>query len=151
MRSRRTAIIIVGVILVACGTWVLLSGPMLINLRTGPFSGHQEVIVLNPIRNRTPERYAASLLAEIQSPACQQAVTGLGILDQQKTEACYKQERDPIRAPCKLIERSDKGTSSWLLFHCPYERATEARAEIGLTVEQVGRNQYLLRSYERIY
>jgi hypothetical protein len=138
------------VVLVVLAVWVLLSGPMLVNLKAGPLPGDRHVIVLNPIRDRAPERYASGVLSGVQSAKCTQAVTELGISAQQKVAACSKQEQDPVTDVCQLVERSDKGTSTWLLFHCPYQRPTDARAEIALTLDRSG-NQWQLHSYERIY
>lgn len=150
MHLGRKTILTCGLMLAAVVVWVLFSGPMLINVRTGPLSGDRSLTAFNPIRNRAPEQYAVSLLTQIQSETCQQVMSGLAIADQQKSEACRKQVQDPINANCRLVERMDKGNSIWLLYQCPYRRPTEAFAEVGMTVEKKG-SQCLLRSYERIY
>jgi len=138
------------IVLIALAGWSLLSGPILIDMKTGSLAGGRQFTVFNPIRDRTPERYATQVLSGIQSDACEQAVESLQISAAEKAQACTKQTRDPISSDCRLVERSDKQESSWLLYHCPYRRPTEARAEVGLTLHKSS-NQWQLHSYDRIY
>jgi len=130
--------------------WCVLSGPMLVRIPNAMFIGDYRFMIPNPLRQRGPEKYSTLSLAEIQSSACKSGMTKFKIPDDQKTAACRKQELDPLMPPCKLVDRSDKNASVWILFQCPYKRATEARAQVALTVTKQG-GQYTLQNYERIY
>ena len=148
--QRKAAAIACSLALTLMAAWVLLTGPMLVKIRFGPLPADPRMTIWNPTRNRAPERYANALLSGIQSNRCQQFVEPLGILEEDKAKACSKQQTDPVSSYCSLVDRTDKGKSVWLLFHCPYVRRTEARAEIGLSIER-GESGWLLRSYDRIY
>ena len=143
-KSRRTILpLTLGLVLAVLAVWFLCAGPVLVK-SIGPLPA-----VWNPIRNRSSEHYAKVLLTEIQSDNCQQALAPLNISDEDKSSACDKQQRGPVRAECQLVERIDDAPTVWLLFRCPYKKPLEARADISVTLEQVG-DRWLLRAYERI-
>ncbi len=71
-----------GLILMAVAAWIFLSGPMLINIHTGPLSGDYDISIFNPVRDRTPEQYPTEILSKVVSDWCQQAMTELGISEQ---------------------------------------------------------------------
>ena len=124
-----------------------LRGPMLVDIKSGPLSGSR---MLNPLRGRSPERFGSKLLNRIQSGDCQQTLAKVEIPDDQKLSACAKQATDPLKLPCQLVEREDNNNVSWLLFKCHYLRATDARAEVALTLHRTAQS-WAISSYERIY
>lgn len=147
MRKLQKTVIVLVVAVIVILLWGGIAGPMLVDIRSGPLSG---IRLFNPLRNRSSERFAVELLRQIQSGDCSSNVGGLTIPDEQKRAACEKQAKDPLALPCRLIEREDKGTQSWVLFECRYVRRTDARAEVGVSVSPAGQG-WAARSYERIY
>lgn len=148
--TRNFGILVVALIGTNLLTWLLASGPMLIRARFGPMAGDPRVSLFNPLRNKAPERYAASILSGVQSEECERATSSLAIPDVVKFGACGKQKQDPLAPACKLAERMDFGEQIWLSFDCPYRRPTEFRAHVQLTLEG-RRKDWKLVSYERIY
>lgn len=136
-----------GLLLAALVAWVVLSGPMLINLQHGPLQGLR---VWNPTRDRSPERAATEYLQRIQSTDCQQQIAGVQTVYPDKATACAKQARLPITDSCRLVERSDEKSGVWLLFYCPYQDSSPEWAEVDLFLKHDG-SSWVLTSYERIY
>jgi hypothetical protein len=149
LRQRRI-FLVCGLVLAALFAWIALSGPMLLHVHYGSMSGNPRLAIWNPIRNRTPEHYGVQLLSKIQSENCQQTVSALEISEQERVAACGKRTHDPLANDCSLVERVDSASSVWLLFRCPYRRATKMRAQVGLTLARQGAG-WSLRSYDRVY
>jgi hypothetical protein len=147
-RDGRKKVAIVGALTISTVVvWLLMAGPMLIDV---PLGHHARARLFNPIRDRTPERYAQAILSGLHSERCEQEAAQLQMAGQMRRATCDKQQRDPVVSGCSLMERADTPRSVWILFHCPYSRPTEARAEVALIFEQKD-GQWRLRSYERIY
>jgi len=149
MRIRRASLLAASTILAAATTWILLSGPMLVDIHTGVFEGEPSLSVLNPTRNRAPERFAETLFAQIHSDGCLTTVAWVNLPTEQKTSACSKQQRLPIVGPCRLVNRKDSGPSSWLWYQCGYVVTKKGFARVGVDVERTGYG-YSLNVYRRI-
>jgi hypothetical protein len=149
MRRRTYLIILISMAVSSALAWMFFSGPMLIRVHIGLFQGDPRIGIWNPIRSRAPEEYGAGLIRGIQSSKCQ-AVADLSISNDQKIAVCEKQSRAPVTANCRLVDRSDRSSTVWLLFQCPYQQYPDARADIGVTVT-LQRSAWALSSYERIY
>lgn len=74
----------------------------------------------------------------------------LGVSDGDKRIACEKQERRPLLGSCALVERRDKGDTTWLLFQCSQEAHHDVLADVGLSLRQRG-TSWVVEGYERIY
>ncbi len=71
MRLQTISKLACGLILMAVAAWIFLSGPMLINIHTGPLSGDYHISIFNPVRDSTPEQYPTEILSKVISDRCQ--------------------------------------------------------------------------------
>lgn len=138
-----------GTLLAALFIWMTLSGPMLIDRRLGPMRDEPRLCIWNPMRDRNPERVGYEYLRQIQSANCSEFVAGLPIRIEEKTTACAKQSRIPLKDACRMVERTDGKSGVWLLFKCEYQDNPGFLADVGVTLKQE-KGVWILCSYERI-
>jgi hypothetical protein len=129
--------------------WMVLAGPMLLHFKFGPLQSDRRLVVWNPFRNKEPERFGAQYLAAIQSPQCRETMAKVDVSNQEKGEACEKQERRPLVGSCPMVERRDKGDAVWLLFQCSQQAHDDVLADVGLSLRK-RENVWVLEGYERI-
>lgn len=122
---------------------------MLIDRRLGPMRDEPRLAIWNPMRDRNPERAGYEYLQQIQSANCKEVLSGLPIRIEEKATACAKQDRIPLKNPCRLVERTDGKSGVWLLFKCGYQRTPGFLADVDVTLKQ-DKGAWILSSYERI-
>ena len=149
MNRSLTVGLLFSLLLVAGLLWMALAGPMLLHFKFGPLQSDRRLVVWNPFRNKEPERFGAQYLAKIQSQQCRETVAKLDVFNQEKGEACDKQERRPLVGPCPMVERRDKGDTVWLLFQCSQQAHHDVLADVGLSLRK-RENVWVLEGYERI-
>jgi hypothetical protein len=120
---------------------------MLVHIRMGPMPGDEAWVVLNPFRDRTPERQAEALLSSLKNGKCAEALAA--IVKAPELEAvCEREHRWPL-ASWELEQRDDGSAGTRLEYR--YVRGPRA-AEQWLYVWLVrDGNQWRVTEYRSVY
>ncbi len=129
--------------------WFFLAGPVLLRCSLGPFL-KDRLVILNPIRNREPERVARQIIIQVHSSNCMQVLGQMPGFQGKRESICEKQTSDPLRNTCTLSDRVDFRDQVGISFACGYEGRAPSGAFVTLTFSK--RDQgFVLQNYERIY
>ena len=141
--------ITMGLVVGGLALWFFLAGPVLLRCSLGPFL-QDRLVILNPIRNRSPERLARQLITQVHSSNCMQVLGQMPDFQGKREMICGKQASDPLRSVCKLSDRVDFRDQVGISFACGYEGRSPIGAFVTLTFIKRDKG-FVFQNYERIY
>jgi hypothetical protein len=148
MSMKKLILIVVGLITFSAAT-LLMSGPVLFRSPWHDSCCSQpSLVILNPIRARSVEDYADSVLAGMRGEPCERVVAGMAVTDERRRYVCEKQKEHPLIS-WELKDRHDEGQRSDLRYLIRYQ-GSEYTGQLWITVEKTGGGWQVI-SYAPIY
>jgi hypothetical protein len=137
---KRVSFLVVALILFAALAHILVSSPALFRSPWLEECGCEPgFIVLNPLRNRRPERVAGAFLELLKRHRCEEAMASVLEDSEEHRECVCTMEREHALGAWKLRGRADNGTRVKLFFWHWSEGSNatlEAHGEMWVTVEK---------------
>lgn len=143
--GRRRKVIILG-IMAAIVLYLVLSGPILFTMGTGPMIGDPGLTIFNPLRSRAPEHCAEAFLELMKTGRCEEAMATISTDKVVQDTVCENERKYPL-ASWRLRTRTDESKRSRLSFR--YKRDVY-ESDLFVWVEKIG-DEWRVTDYKRAY
>lgn len=112
-------------------------------------TGGPSFSIFNPLRDRSPEQPAETLLEQIQTQGCVQAMTSLP-LDQERRQYLYGMEENHRLISWRLADREETSNKIKMFYWVRRHPHKDFKGQLWVTVEKQG-EQWKVVDYESWY
>jgi hypothetical protein len=147
---RTLAVLFVVLAVTAVGLFATRSRPVAYAfVESGDPVGEPVLSVLNPFRNRAPERAAESVLEDLKRNDYARALSKIGDPKAPKADIAARENESRLRS-WRLMNRTDSGASSKLFYQTKRGRRGSPDSPLWMTVERT-HDGWKVKSYEAWY